>query len=183
MGQIRVNSLCISCIEGHYADQVTNLCEQCMSNCQRCTNNSSCQLCSANYVWNPTNLTCVLSAPAAPAAITLRPSYPKISPVGIVTDFQLPLVSPFPTLTSSSLSSIISYTVNDTAGLPSAVYYSQNPTQGNLVRAFFMYASGLLPANPFQIQYNFTSSAVNLQNTVNVTYDMKGPLQFTLPTS
>lgn len=179
---VRVGNLCVPCISGYYADQTTNQCYQCLPNCQKCIDKLSCTLCSANYIWNSTNQACsLIVGPTTTSQILLAPTYPRVSPVGLVTDFQLPLVSPFPTLTPSILSSIISYTVNDTSALPLAVYYSQNPSQGNLIRAFFQYASGLLPVNPFQVQYNFNSTVVNIQNTLNVIYDMKGPLQFTHP--
>ncbi|KAL4496784.1 hypothetical protein ABPG73_011750, partial [Tetrahymena malaccensis] len=59
------NSQCLStCPNQYYKNTTTLTCDQCIANCQQCTNNTSCSLCQPNYYLQPGQNSCLATCPS-----------------------------------------------------------------------------------------------------------------------
>lgn len=155
---IAVGSVCVKCGSATFANKATNLCDSCGNNCLVCQRKSSCSQCTSGFQLDPVLLVC--SSPAS-RLVTLRTGFPVYTMEALLTDFLINSTT-LSSKSPSELTKMISMQFNDTSAVPPRLFFTQNPNQLNHIRILFYY-SGLLPLNPFQVQFTFNDASISLQ--------------------
>lgn len=72
---VKVGSVCVACALGTFPNNQTSLCDNCISNCNNCTNTSSCDICAQNYIFDYLSRSCIQNS-GNKGGVSVRKGFP-----------------------------------------------------------------------------------------------------------